>query len=186
MADHGLGWGADDPAGYPVTDQGRHRRRYRLVPHPGPADAAQLPRRAAEHRIELPVVLDTWHRGRLGPEGSAAHIEAGGVIMPVLKRAEDGGGTVARLWEVAGQHERVRLDIGSPGTGLLPVWEGELGPHEVRTIFVPDERPCGVPDGGHPRARRAAGRPRPTSRACSRAIRTSRGSCPRWRLRSRF
>ena len=42
-ADHGLGWGTDDPAGYPVTDQGRHRVRYRLVPHarhgPGGAGA---------------------------------------------------------------------------------------------------------------------------------------------------
>ena len=150
VADHGLAWGADDPAGYPVTDQGRHRRRYRFVPHLGPADAAQLPRRAAEHRIELPVVLDTWHRGRLGPEGSAAHIEAGGVIMPVLKRAEDGSGTIARLWEVAGQHEPVRLDVGSPGTGLLPVWEGELRPHEVRTIFIPDNDPAGSRTVGIP------------------------------------
>ena len=35
VADHGLGWGSDDPAGYPVTDQGRHEVRYRLVPHLG-------------------------------------------------------------------------------------------------------------------------------------------------------
>jgi len=153
VADHGLGWGADDPAGYPVTDQGRHRRRYRLVPHPGPAQAAQLPRRAAEHRIELPVVLDTWHRGRLGPEGSAAHIEAGSVIMPVLKRAEDGGGSVARLWEVAGRDQRVRLSLGSlgsGGSGLLPVWEGELRPHEVRTIFIPENDPGGSRTVGIP------------------------------------
>ncbi len=141
-ADHGLGWGADDPAGYPVSDQGRHQRRYRLVPHRGPAQAAQLPRHAAEHRVELPVVLDTWHDGRLGPEGTAAHIEAGGVVMPVLKRAEDGGGTVARLWEVAGRRERVRLSLGSGGSVPVPVWEDELRPHEVRTIFIPDNDPA--------------------------------------------
>ena len=147
MADHGQGWGADDRAGYPVTDQGRHRRRYRLVPHLGPAHAAQLPRRAAEHRVELPVVLDTWHRGRLGPEGSAAHVQAGGAILPVLKRAEDGGGTVARLWEVAGEGERVRLSLGP---GAPPVWEGELRPHEVRTIFIPDNDPAGSRTVGIP------------------------------------
>ena len=112
VADHGWGWGTDDPAGYPVTDQGRHRMRYSLVPHVGTAQAAQLPRVAAEQRLGLPVVLDTWHRGDLGPEGSAAEVEADGVIMPVLKQAEDGGGTVARLWEVAGRAERVRLTLG--------------------------------------------------------------------------
>ncbi len=138
VADHGRGWGTDDPAGYPVTDQGHHRMRYRLVPHVGAAQAAQLPRLAAEHRQGLPVVLDTWHRGGLGPEGSAATLQADGVIMPVLKRAEDEGGTVVRLWEVAGRPERVRLSLGPDRAGGVPDWEGELRPHEVRTVFVPD------------------------------------------------
>ncbi len=151
VADHGLGWGADDRAGYPVTDQGRHRLRYGLVPHAGPAAAAQLPRRAVEHRAVLPVVLDTWHHGRLGPEGSAACLEADGVVLSVLKRAEDGGGTVARLWEVAGGRERVRLSLGTSPDGSRPAWEGELAPHEVRTVFVPDADPArsrtiGIPE----------------------------------------
>jgi D-sedoheptulose 7-phosphate isomerase len=141
-ADHGLGWGAD-PAGYPLTDQGRHRTRYQLVPHVGTAQAAQVPRLAAELRRELSVVLDTWHRGRLGPEGSAASMEADGVIMPVLKRAEDGGGTVARLWEIAGKPERVVLSLGPDGAKGGPVWQGELRPHELRTIFIPDGDPTG-------------------------------------------
>ncbi len=151
VADHGRGWGADDRAGYPITDQGRHRLRYGLVPHAGPAAAAQLPRRAVEHRTVLPVVLDTWHHGRLGPEGSAARLEADGVVLSVLKRAEDGGGTVARLWEVAGGRERVRLLLGTGPDGPRPAWEGELGPHEVRTVFVPDVGPArsrtiGIPE----------------------------------------
>ena len=33
VSDHGLGWGVDDPVGYPVTDQGRHRP---LPPHATP------------------------------------------------------------------------------------------------------------------------------------------------------
>ena len=142
VADHGRGWGAGDPTGYPFTDQGRHRARFSLVPHAGPAAGADLPRHAAEHRATLPVVLDTWHRGRLGPEGSAARLDGEGVLMPVLKRAEDGGGTVARLWEVAGSHRRVRLSLG-PAAGESPcTWEGVLRPHEVRTVFMPDGDPA--------------------------------------------
>ena len=143
VADHGRGWGAGDAAGYPFTDQGRHRARYALVPHAGPAAGADLPRHAAEHRAVLPVVLDTWHRGRLGPEGSAVHLEGEGVLMPVLKRAEDGGGTVARLWEVAGSHRRVRLSLGPTADQSPNAWGGELRPHEVRTVFVPDGDPTG-------------------------------------------
>ncbi len=143
VADHGRGWGAGDAAGYPFTDQGRHRARFALVPHAGPAAGAGLPQRAAEHRATLPVVLDTWHRGRLGPEGSALRLEGEGVLVPVLKRAEDGGGTVARLWEVAGSHRRVRLSLGPAADGSPGAWEGELRPHEVRTVFMPDKDPSG-------------------------------------------
>ena len=150
VADHGRGWGRDDPTGYPATDQGRHQVRYRFFPHPGPAHAAQVPRLAAEHAARLPVVLDTWHTGRLGPEGSAARIDGDGVVVPVLKRAEDGGGTVARLWEVAGATTRVRLSIGGP-SGPPASWDGELRPHQVRTIFLPDgdtsaAREVGIPE----------------------------------------
>ncbi len=141
VADHGRGWGAGDPTGYPFTDQGHHRIRYALVPHAGPAAGAALPRRAAEHRATLPVVLDTWHRGRLGPEGTALHLEGEGVLVPVLKRAEDGGGTVARLWEVAGSHRRVQLSLGPAADGSPCAWEGEIGPYEVRTVFMPDGNP---------------------------------------------
>jgi alpha-mannosidase len=143
VADHGQGWGAD-PVAYPITDHGRHRVRYALVPHALPAGEAQLPRRATEHRATLPVVLDTWHRGRLGPEGSAARLEGEGVVVPVLKRAENGGGTVARLWEVTGARRHVRLSLGAGPDGPHRAWEGELGPHQVRTIFLPDTGPAGA------------------------------------------
>ncbi len=151
VADHGRGWGDDDRAGYPITDQGRHHHRYALLPHLGPASAAGLPRHAAGHRAVLPVVLDTWHRGRLGPEGSAARLQGDGVIVPVLKRAEDGGGTVVRLWEVGAGSPRVHLTLGASADGPRRDWEGELRPHEVRTVFLPDDdtapsRTVGIPE----------------------------------------
>ncbi len=133
VADHGLGWGTRGGPGYPFTDQGRHRARYRLHPHRGSPGEAQVPRRAEEQRTELPVVLDTWHRGTLGPEASALRVHAEGVMVPVLKQAEDGGGTVLRLWEISGTPAPVRIALRDRS------WGGELGPHEVRTLFVPDD-----------------------------------------------
>ena len=156
VADHGRGWGAGDAVGYPFTDQGRHRARYALVPHAGPAAGADLPRRAAEHRVTLPVVLDTWHRGPLGPEGSAVHLEGEGVLLPVLKRAEDGGGTVARLWEVAGSRRRVRLSLGAYRRSFAVRLGGRAPAPRGADRLRARREPHGLADRGHPRARRAA------------------------------
>ncbi len=135
VADHGWGWGNDDPVAYPVTDQGLHRMRFRLTPHLGTWAEAQVARMADEHRVELPVVIDTWHRGRLGPEASAIDVEGGSVVVPVVKRAEKGSGTVLRVWEVSGRRSRAQV--------TLPLhersWVGDLGPHQVRTLFVSDD-----------------------------------------------
>ena len=184
VADHGLGWGADDPAGYPVTDQGRHRRRYRLVPHLGPAHAAQLPRRAAEHRVELPVVLDTWHRGRLGPEGSAAHDRG---------RRRDRAGPQARRGRrrhrgppVGGRRRgRTRPPLPRPGRGP-PGLGGRApaprGPHDLH----PRRTTRAGPGRWASPSSTCSSRPAPTSPVSSRAIRTCPSCCPGCRLRSRF
>jgi len=135
VSDHGWGWGQEDPDGYPATDQGLHRMRFRLTPHLGTWAEAQVARMADEHRVELPVVLDTWHRGHLGSEASAIEVEGDSVMVPVVKRAEAGSGTVLRVWEVSGRRCRTKV--------TLPVrdrcWVGDLGPHQVRTLFVPDD-----------------------------------------------
>jgi alpha-mannosidase len=135
VSDHGWGWGKEDPDGYPATDQGLHRMRFRLTPHLGTWAGAQVARMADEHRVELPVVLDTWHRGHLGSEASALEVEGDSVMVPVVKRAETGSGTVLRVWEVSGRSSRARV--------TLPVhdrsWVGDLGPHQVRTLFVSDD-----------------------------------------------
>jgi hypothetical protein len=64
------------------------------------------------------------------------------VVVPVVKRAETGTGCVLRVWEVAGRPSRARVS--------LPVhdrsWEGDLGPHQVRTLFVPDDPKGSVRD----------------------------------------
>ncbi len=142
VADHGWGWGTDDPVGYPFTDQGLHRFRFRLAPHPGTWADARVARMAEEQRVELPHVLDTWHRGRLASEASAIEVEGDGVVVPVVKRAETGPGAVLRVWEVAGRPSRARVTFPVQGRS----WEGDLGPQQVRTLFVPDDPGAPVRD----------------------------------------
>ena len=142
VADHGRGWANNDPAAYPVTDQGLHQMRFRLTPHLGTWADAQVARMADEHRMELPVVLDTWHQGRLGPEASALGVKSDSAVVPVVKRAETGAGTVLRVWEMAGRRSQARVTLPLQDRS----WEGDLGPHEVRTLFVPDDPEVPVQD----------------------------------------
>ncbi len=142
VSDHGWGWGNEDPDGYPATDQGLHRMRFRLTPHLGTWADAQVARVADEHRVEFPVVLDTWHRGRLGSESSAIEVEGERAVVPVVKRAETAPGAVLRVWEVAGRGGATKVTLPFHHRS----WVGELGPHQVRTLFVPDDPAIPVRD----------------------------------------
>jgi alpha-mannosidase len=157
VADHGMGWGRDDPIGYPATDHGRHRISYRLHPHAGTWGDADAARMAAEHRVELPVVLDTWHHGVLLGRASALRVEGEGVEVAVVKRAEDGGGTVLRLWERRGRAAPVTLDLDAWGRS----WSETLRAHEVRSLLVPDDPSVPVREIDVPELTGAAARARP-------------------------
>lgn len=135
VADHGAHWGADDPVGYPFLDQGVHRCSFRLHPHAGTWADAGVARLAEEHVVVPPLVLDTWHRGDLGPVASALVIEEGTVVVPVVKRSEDRHGTVVRVWETSGRTTHAKLVLPPAGRS----WAAELGPHELRTLFIPDD-----------------------------------------------
>ncbi len=164
VADHGWGWGNDDPVAYPVTDQGLHRLRFRLTPHLGTWADAEVARMADEHRVELPVVIDTWHRGHLGSEASALEVEGDGVVVPVVKRAETGSGTVLRVWEISGRQGRAKVTLPAHDRS----WVGDLGPQQVRTLFVSDDpgtpvRELDIPElelGVHPPAPSPGAAPR--------------------------
>ncbi len=157
VADHGWGWATDDPAAYPVTDQGFHRIRFRLTPHKGTWAEAEVARMADEHRVELPAVIDTWHGGYLGPESSAMEVDGSSVVVPVVKRAEAGTGTVLRVWEISGRPSRAQVTLPAHHRS----WTGDLGRHQVRTLFVPDDPVIPVRDLDIPELELAAHRPAP-------------------------
>ena len=161
VSDHGWGWGKGDPIAYPVTDQGLHRMRFRLTPHLGTWADAQVARMADEHRVELPVVLDTWHRGHLGPDASAIEVEGDSAVVPVVKRAEMGSGTVLRVWEVFGRHGRPKVTLPFHDRS----WTGDLGPHQVRTLFVSDDPGIPVRDLDIPELELGIHSPTPPSAA---------------------
>jgi alpha-mannosidase len=155
VADHGRGWGADDPIGYPFLDQGAHSFSIRLHPHEGTWRDSAV-KNAEEHLLIPPLVLDTWHRGPLAPTGSALEVTEGSVIVGAAKRAESAPGTVFRVWEVSGRPTNVVLIF----EGRPERWESQMSPHELCSVFVPDNATApvrvidlcelGIDDGSSP------------------------------------
>ncbi len=133
-ADHGAPWPHDRGIESSHTDQGVHRVSLLLVPHEGNWATAGVPRRAEEHCTNFRTVTETWHQGTLGRAYAATLVEPANVTLPVLKRAEDGTGWVARVVEVAGKTTDARIRI----EGIQRGWEGRVGPFEVKTLLFPD------------------------------------------------
>jgi alpha-mannosidase len=122
---------------YQYLDQGRQEFTYVLVPHAGDLAAAQVPRRAEELN-ERPFALpEHFHSGSLPPARSFADDGGGSVLMSVLKRAEDGGGTIVRAYEAAGRSTSARLGLGFLGSYVSV--QASFAPGEVKTFLLPDE-----------------------------------------------
>lgn len=102
--------GATDPA--PEADLGTHELAYALVPHRGSWQAAGV---VAEARLfNVPT---TWIEGS-APAGGAGRgfvsVEAGDLVCDSIKRAEDGGSVVLRLYEPHGGRGEARVRIALP------------------------------------------------------------------------
>ena len=135
VADHGHAWGGNDTLGFPFLDQGRHSFSLRLHPHHGSRKDSGAARRAEEHLLIPPLVIDTWHTGRLGPAASVLEVEKGSAVISAVKRAENALGSVVRLWE----------SDGWPTTAVISFhqredrWRSTMAAHELQTLFVPDD-----------------------------------------------
>jgi alpha-mannosidase len=139
-ADHGAPWPHDRGIEPSYTDQGTHRVSLFLMPHAGDWASAGVPRRAEEHCTNFRAVTETWHESALGPNYRGVTVQPDNVTVPVLKRAEDGTGWVARVVEVSGQPAQAQLTI----EGLGQTWNGTLAPFEVKTLLFPDGAASGT------------------------------------------
>jgi alpha-mannosidase len=134
-ADHGRPWTTDDPISAPATDQGGHEVSYRFRFSGPPLPPGAGARQADVHTARFPAVTETWHPGPLGRESSAVAVTPGHVSVPVLKRAEAGGGWVLRVCEQAGQPAATSITLPFADR----TWTGRLRPYDVVTLFVPDQ-----------------------------------------------
>ncbi|MFW6381361.1 MAG: alpha-mannosidase [Bacillota bacterium] len=136
-----------------VTDQGWHKLRYGLYPHQGDWRQAQTPARAYDFNYPILVRREASHAGSLPRELTYLKTASSNIIISSLKKAEDNGALIVRLYETdgcAGVHllefyERPAAvfegDLMENKTRKLNKITGnsleiELGEYEIKTLIV--------------------------------------------------
>jgi alpha-mannosidase len=129
-----------------LADRGRHHFRFALYPHAGDWRAARTERLAAEYNTPLLAAAESPHPGALGRAVSFASVDAPGVELSWVKRAEDSDALILRLVEWHGRPAtatvRLRPEIRSAHKSNFLEDPGEAVPvtaHTVRVALRPYE-----------------------------------------------
>lgn len=109
------------------ADQGEHDFRYAIYPHVGNERAAQVEQVALAFNIRPAVV--NGQASVVLPESLLA-VDKGNIEVTAVKKAEDGSGTVIRLFETDGVATDFSLHTAGLGTActLCDLMERELSP----------------------------------------------------------
>ncbi|WP_254075388.1 alpha-mannosidase [Paenibacillus tritici] len=134
------------------ADQGHHEFTYSLYPHTGDWRSAHTQRQAAALNHTSYAVACDASAGQRPPAGTFLPYEGKQVVLDTVKLAEDGSGSILRLYESAGGRETVKIGWPLPHsaiylsnaleeeTELLPDEAGELTldfhPFEIKTIKI--------------------------------------------------
>ena len=117
-------------------EQREHLFRYVLRPYTGGYAAGRVVRRAAELNAAPMAITETYHKGGLPLSLSAVSIDNENVILTVMKSAEDGVGTIVRLYEANGIGGRAHIELPL----LNAAFDAEFTPFRIRTYRIVDGR----------------------------------------------
>jgi alpha-mannosidase len=123
-----------------LADRGPHHFRFALYPHAGDWRAAGTERLAADYNTPLVASAEAPHGGTLGPAVSFASVDAPGVELAWVKRAEDSDALILRLVEWYGRPATatvtLRPEIRSAHKSNFLEDPGEAVPATVHTLRV--------------------------------------------------
>ena len=137
-----------------IADQGFHEFTYSLYAHAGDWKAGNTMRQGYELNYPLMASVTQAHLGTLPAKRSWARIDAGNVILTVMKKAEDDDGVIFRFYEFEGKPAQVKLQLprkaqSAVETNLMEKHAAAVplsadgmsitvpaGPYEIRTVEV--------------------------------------------------
>lgn len=117
-------------------DIGIREFAFRLVPHQGTWQHADLPRLAWELNCPPFCVNEYAHAGTLPAAWIGLNAEPGNILLSVLKRAEEESGFIVRGYETIGRATGAKITL--PSLGIE--WRASFGAYEIRTWRVEVER----------------------------------------------
>jgi alpha-mannosidase len=121
---------------YGFIDQGMQRFAYALLPHRGGWRQAATVRQAAELNQPPVALLATGRpQGTLPTTDSFLAVDAGNVLVTVLKKAEDDDDLILRAYETTGHATRAVLRLPRWGRTI----ETTFGPCEIKTFRIPSD-----------------------------------------------
>ncbi|KPV50194.1 hypothetical protein SE17_28380 [Kouleothrix aurantiaca] len=97
-----------------ITDQCDHQFTYALFPHAGDHIAGGVIQAAYALNAPLLAIPAGAQGGSLPASASLLTVDAPNVIVEAVKRAEDGGDLVVRLYEAEGRGASARVQFGPP------------------------------------------------------------------------
>ncbi|MBV8051336.1 MAG: alpha-mannosidase, partial [Acidobacteriaceae bacterium] len=120
------------------ADEGEHDFTYSLYPHGGTWRDALTIRRGYEVNYKLTAMQSSHHQGTLPPEHSFIQMPAENVVLTAVKKAENGGQVVFRLYEWRGQESDLTLALPSQASSAVEtdLMEKSLGPLPIRNSLV--------------------------------------------------
>jgi alpha-mannosidase len=116
---------------FEFMDQGRQSFVVRLVPHRGDWREADVVRRSVELNQPPFALIETFHDGPLPQRASYANDAGGGVVLTVVKGAEDGDAYVVRAYESTGRATRATLTV------FERTLQADFGANEIKTFLLP-------------------------------------------------
>jgi len=96
----------------PTADRTEHNFTYSLFPHSGNHIQGDVVKNAYELNVPLNVCSIESQKGELSPHWSFLSVDCNNVVISTVKKAEDGKGTIIRLYEAFGQKNQATLTFG--------------------------------------------------------------------------
>ncbi len=122
----------------PEADRANHTFTYSLYPHPGDHVQAEVYKRGYELNVPLRAIFPSDATGNDTTRKSAERdsflkLDGQNVMVETVKRAEDGGDIVIRLYETAGTRARTNLHAGFP---MAEAWITDLLERPIRPLLI--------------------------------------------------
>lgn len=116
-------------------DQGVQSFRYALLPHAGPWEEAGTVQAAAELNAPALAAPTTFHAGPLPRRASFIEVESPGVVLTVVKQAEDGDDLILRAYDTTNRANFATIHLNAWRRAI----QCEFGPAEIKTFRVPPD-----------------------------------------------